>query len=592
MNNLLNEKINSIPKKPGCYLWKNIHGDVIYVGKAKNLYNRVHQYFDRLVSIKTNALIKEIFDIEYFIVSNPNEALILENNLIKKHYPKYNIVLKDSSEYPYIVITNGNNPEVIYTRRIKNIKGKIYGPLADVNLDKYELYKFISEISPFPKKGILNNEKSLFEEMYLTNNKLEKINITKELLYEEFIKFIDDLFHGKTTLILQKLNTMEKNAVDRWDFEHAQKYKNLATAVQNLSSSQIVQLIKKTHADFFCYYQEDELVSINIFNYVDGKLLSKHNSIHKIYTDINETISSAIVQYYNVNILPKEVIVSLKEEYINELAEIFETKFFQPINNTNKKIMNIGLDNAKIYLKNNKLNWEKKYNLTTGACEKLANLLKIKQANYIEIFDNSNINLQHSVAAMVCFKNGLPSKNDYRKFNLENLENKSDFHFMKEIIYRQYSKLLSNQMPLPDLIIVDGGSIQVNAALISLNKLGILSVPLIGLKKDSHHNTNSIVLSNGNEIILDKKSEVFLFLKNMQDEVHRFAISFYRSKHLKNFLNSKINEISGIGKNTIDKLSKYYLTIDEIKNASLEELCQIIPKKIAIKLIEGLNLKN
>ena len=584
MHDLLKKKIALIPKKPGCYLWKNVAGDVIYVGKAKNLYNRTHQYFERTQNLKTNSLVKEIFDVDYFVVSNANEALILENNLIKKYYPKYNIVLKDSSEYPYIVITDGNEPQVLYTRRIKNIKGKFYGPLADANLDKYELYKFINEISPFPKKGILNDQKSLFEQIYMSiNNQPEKL-VTKQFLYDEFKKFVDDLFHGKVTIVLKQLEKMEANAVSRWDFEHAEKYKNLSFAIQNLCTSQIVQLMKKTHADFFCFYQENELLSINIFNYLDGKLLAKHNSIHKIYIDINETISSAIVQYYNVNLLPSEVIVSLKDEQLNELKETFKINFSAPNSTINKKIMNIGLENAKIYFKNNKLSWARKYDLTIGACQELSNILQIPKANYIEVFDNSNINLQHSVSAMVCFKNGVPSKNDYRKFNLETNDIKSDFHFMKEVIYRRYSRLLENKVVLPDLIIVDGGIIQINAALSSLNELGIKSIPLIGLKKDDHHNTNCIVLASGDEKYLDKKSPAFLFLKNLQDEVHRYAISFYRSKHLKNFLQSQFDEIPGIGKATINKLSNYYSTIDEIKNASLEELIQLVPKKIALKL--------
>lgn len=585
-HDIIINKLKLIPHKPGCYLWKNINNEVIYVGKAKDLFNRTHQYFDKNKTYKINALVNDIHDIDYFIVKDSNEALILENNLIKKYLPKYNTLLKDSSEYPYIVITNTKIPKIIYTRKYQAIKGKYYGPLADSKFNRYELYKFLLEIAPLKQEGILKNEKGLFYDIYLQNNP----KISEEEIFKKWRLFIDNLFHGKSKEIINAIKLLENAAVERLDFEHAEKYKNLILSIKNLTNSQIVQLTKKEHIDYFCYYQEDENIVFNVFNYINGKLISKHNSIHKIYDEFNDVVESVISQYYSNNLKPKHVFVSLPNDNLKNLSSNLNIKFSAPLSKKNQEIMGIGISNAKTYLNNHKLVIDKKLSLTSLACEELAKILNIKSANYIEAFDNSNINLQHAVSGMVVFKNGQPFKKGYRKYKLNEDNIKSDFHYMQEVIFRRYSRILETNQKLPDLIIVDGGQIQVKATLISLEKLNLKNkISIIGLKKDNNHKTNTIVLENNEEIKIDHKSNVFLFLTNIQDEVHKFAISFYRQKHLNAEFKLFLDDIPGVGKKTKLKLMNNYPTINDLINVNLQELEQIVPKKIALLIKNKLN---
>lgn len=587
-NENLKQKMTTIPKLPGCYLWKNIHNEVIYVGKAKNLFNRTHQYFDNNKTWKINTLVKEINDVDYIITNTANEALILENNLIKKYWPKFNTLLKDSSEYPYIVVTNEKIPQILYTRKYNKVKGKYYGPLADSKFNRYELFKFLNELAPFKQEGALKGWTGWFYDFYVNMNQNET-NISETMIYDGWRQFIDDLFHGKTQTIIKFIEQMQANAVDRWDFEQAQKYKNLCFALQDLSTSQIVQLTKKDHSDYFCYWQQDDEIVFNVFNYIEGKLISKHNSIHKIYDDFNDVVESVVMQYYSNNIVPKKVIISLPEDKISILSETFATTFSSPTAKIDQEIMLIGITNAKTYLKNHQLALHKKLAITSQATEELANILGIKKANYIEAFDNSNLNLQHAVSGMVVFKNGLASKKDYRKYKLDESKLKSDFHYMQEVIYRRYHRLITNNEQLPDLIIVDGGQIQVHAALISLQKLGLDDVvPIIGLKKNEHHKTKSIVLADDTEINLLKTSNVYLFLTHIQDEVHRFAISFYRHKHSNDNFKLFLDEISGIGSKTKQKLFSVYPSLNELKKASLTELQQIVSNKLAVEIKQKL----
>lgn len=583
-NEYLRQKMALLPKKPGCYLWKNSNGDVIYVGKAKNLYNRMHQYFDKNTTYKTQLLVEEIADFSYIIVNNVNESLVLENNLIKKYWPKYNILLKDSSEYPYILITDEVHPRILYTHRYGQIKGKYYGPLADSSFNRYGLYKLLNEISPFKKSGPLQNSSSLYLEMYKANKQSESYDLAD--VYKQWKKYIDDLFNGKATDLIELMHQRELSSVERLDFEQANRYKELAEALESISKSQIVQLANNQNTDYIAYYEKDGDLAINIFSYWDGKLLSKHNSIHKIYDDVSESLINFLMQYYSVNAIPPKVVVSLSSEELLELSEVFETDFSLPKQNSEAAILQMGLVNAKDYLVNHVLLANKKYDRTIGACEELVKLLNIPSARQIEIFDNSNINLEDPVSGMVCFVNGRPNKKLYRKYHLQPDFKASDYHFMKQVIYRRYERVLKNGAQFPDLIIVDGGKPQVNAALESLTVLGIANeVNLIGLKKDNNHKTDAIVLTNGTEIQLDKKSALYYLLLNMQEEVHQFAISFFRKQHIKSQLTSIFDNIEGLGKIRRKKLLEHYPTIEDIKAVSLSELSQLLPLKIA-KLVK------
>ncbi len=593
MNEILKEKLKIIPKKSGCYLWKNKFNNVIYVGKAKNLFNRTHQYFDSTTNRKTMLLVNEIYDLDYIIVNNPNEALILENNLIRKYWPKYNILLKDSAKYPYIVLTNSQEPQLVYTHKYNKVNGKYYGPLADSKFNAYELYKFLNEISPFNRNGPLKNQISVFLQLYMQNENISSINeINRIDLANKWRKCVDDLFSSQNDQLQKFIIDLENKAVERLDFEHAEKYKNLLTCLNNLHESQIVEIIQKKHCDYFCYYQENDYIVFNIFTYLNGSLISKYNGIHKIYDEYNEfdeLLVNIIIQYYSNNLLPEKVIIMLNNEKLDELGNYFKIKFNVP-NSKEKEIIQMGITNAKSYLLNNRLIEQRNYDSTIGACNQLAKILNLPNIEVIEAFDNSNINLKHSISGMVSFKDGLPQKKEYRKYNLHTIENKSDFQYMQEVVYRRYKHLLDSKLKLPDLIIVDGGRIQIHAAMNSLKELNIENdVCVVGLKKNDKHQTHSLVLTNGNEIELDRKSGLFNLLCNIQNEVHNYAISFYRNKHIKSMINSFLDEIKGLGEKSKNKILQNYPNIYSIKNLTENELLQILSPKKAKLVVEAIN---
>ncbi|GAA5414440.1 excinuclease ABC subunit UvrC [Ureaplasma ceti] len=591
-NAYLKEKMALIPKKPGCYLWKNQAGKVIYVGKAKNLFNRTHQYFDKNVNYKTSKLVNEIADLDYIVVNNNNESLVLENNLIKKYWPKYNILLKDSSEYPYILITDEEHPRILYTRHYGTIKGKYYGPLADASFNRYELYKMLNEISPFKKQGPLYNQSSLYTEVYKLKNNLDDESVNIQALYKEWKKYIDDLFNGKSDSLVAIMREREEKSVLRLDFEEANRYKELGEALTKLSKSQIVQLASNKHTDYVAYYKNEDYLSINIFSYIDGKLLTKHNSIHQIYSELEEEVCIFLNQYYSNNVVPPKVVVSLDNEDLMNLSEIYNTKFESPNQTSDAEVLKMALLNAQDYLKNHFLITKKKEERTILAAEKLAELVNIPSARHIELFDNSNINLQDPVSGMVVFIDGQANKRLYRKYRLISDDNDSDYHFMKQVIYRRYSNLLRTGGEMPDLIIVDGGIMQIHAALESLTKLNLdTTLNIIGLKKDNQHKTDAIVLRNGEEIKLDKKSPFYFMLLNMQEEVHNYAISFFRKEHIRNAFKTFFDDIPGLGPVRRKKLLEHYPTMSDIEKAELHELAQIIPLKLAELIKQKLNFE-
>nr|MDE5617665.1 excinuclease ABC subunit UvrC [Ureaplasma sp.] len=326
--------------------------------------------------------------------------------------------------------------------------------------------------------------------------------------------------------------------------------------------------------------------------YLNGSLISKYNDIHKIYDeydDLDELLVNIIIQYYSNNLLPEKVIVMLNNEKIKELVDYFKIKFEVP-NSKEKEIMQMGITNAKSYLLNNRLSEQRNYDSTIGACNELAKILNIPNIEFIEAFDNSNINLKHSISAMVSFKNGLPQKNEYRKYNLQTTENKSDFQYMQEVIYRRYKYLLDSNLRLPDLIIVDGGKLQIHAALNSLKELNIENnITIIGLKKNNKHQTHSIVFSNDKEMELDRKSGLFNLLCNIQNEVHNYAISFYRSKHIKSMITSFLDDIKGLGEKSKNKILQNYPNMSLLNRLTENELLQILPSKKAKLVIDAIN---
>ncbi|EDX53283.1 excinuclease ABC subunit UvrC [Ureaplasma urealyticum] len=582
MNDLLKTKLKLIPHKPGCYLWKDEFDQIIYIGKAKDLYNRTHSYFNGPKDNKTSKLVSNIKDLEYIVVNNVNEALILENNLIKTHRPKYNILLKDGSNYPYIMITNEQYPRLKYVRTYDKNKGIYFGPLAD-STNKYQLFNLLNSIFSFNKCNHQPHQKCIYYDLHRC------INQVQPQTYEKAIAEVKEIFKGNLDHILAILENKEQHAVAKLDFENAQKYAEQQKALTYIINSGLVQLDNNESFDVVGFYEKNNYLVIIIFNYVKGKLLNKSADTFAIYDhEINELITSFLMQYYSQNKISTKIIVSLDDDNLLSLSQRFKTKFINAQTKFHKQILKLAFDNAILYFDSNIKSVINKQNELDEALNQLKQILKLPDLSMIECFDNSNINLSLPIAGMIVYQNGKLNNKLNRKYNLMTTKNASDYHFMIEVITRRYQRLVSQHQKLPNLIVVDGGKLQVNAALYALEQLQI-SIPLIGLKKDQKHKTNAIVLANGDEIILDRKSVLYKFLANMQNDVHNYAISFLRNKHTKSIFNSLLNDVQGLGKKRLNELLNYYDSINDLKSASDQELLQFLPKNVLVNLREKLN---
>ena len=589
MNDNLKEKLNNIPKKPGVYLWKDKYNEVIYVGKAINLYNRTHQYFLFLQNLRRTQLANNIYDLDYVVTKNDNEAFILENNLIKKYQPKYNVLLKDGSNYPYILLTNEKDPRLLYTRIIKKNNGKYYGPISAGIKNKYDIYNLVLELFPLRKCNIVPKEKCLYYDLHqCVGPCINKIDINT---YKTIKSNIDAFFHGEYKDIIAKLKEQELQLAQNLNFEQAQQKKELIEAIQNLTINQTVQLASLDSTDIVAYKVIDNKIGIVVFGYTNGKLLTKFDSVEDIYDDNDtEVVANYLMQYYEKFDHPKILYVSLDEQNIKLLEESLKITIKNPTKGQMKQIMLSALENADVIIKNSLRSKQNKLARTVIANEELRQLLKMESLNRIELFDNSHIDNVDRVGAMVVFENGIANKKLYRKFIIKDQTSQDDLAYMKEVLYRRYSKMLKNEEALPDLIIVDGAKLQVEVANAILKELKIdLLVNVIGLKKNDEHKTKSIILKNYSEIILDKKSNLYFYLLNMQEEVHRFAISFFRQRHTKSLFSSELDHIEGLGSKRKSLLMQAFNNIYEIKNATLEQLKQVVPLNVALKLKEKFN---
>ena len=577
------EKIKLIPEKPGCYLWKDKNQNILYIGKSKNLLKRTKQYFDKSHNGRITKLVRNIADVDYIVVKNENEALILENNLINKHKPKYNILLKDSSNYPYIMVSNETHPRIKYTHRYIKNSGTYYGPFATKDNNIYEIYKFLERIIPFRKCNPIPKKTCIYYDM---NRCLGPcINKIGKEDYDVLKNNIHDIFNKKAVNIINDLKKKELNASDNEDFLDAKKYLDLQIGLKSIIDNQNVQFNNQDDIDIISFLVDDDTISIYIFNFINGFLINKHNHISKIYSEINEALISYLMQYYSTNKVPKKIYINIDSDELDNLSEVLNTKIIAAKKGKYFDLINQGLINAKDDLKVNKTKYLIEYDKTIKAVDDLAQLINIDSANRIEAFDNSNLFLSTPVSAVVVCENGKFNKSKYRKFNLTSEENKSDYQYMYEVIKRRYSRQIKNNQLLPELIIVDGGKIQVSAANLALSELNLTSqIAVIGLKKNSKHKTHSIIDANFNEIELDNKTNVYWFLSNIQEEIHRFVINFFRTKRNKSLFVSLLDGVKGIGSVTKNKILTIYPNILEIDNVDVKILCQIMPEKIAIEL--------
>lgn len=586
-------KLSLVPKKPGCYQMYNARGEIIYVGKAKILQNRLKSYFTGSHDAKTTRMLQDVVNFEYIITHSELEAFLLESNFIKKNRPKYNILLMDDKSYPYILITNEENPRLLMTRDVKKEHKKknqyLFGPYPNAKACR-DIVEILNKVYPFRKCHNIPNKACLYS--HLNQCLAPCINKCSRNDYTESIKsamrFLNGSSNELTTILKQKMEEASNNL----EFEQAMEYRDTINSINEIVEKQTMELNDGISKDIFGYYSKDGLVAIQVLHMRSGKIIERSGEIFDLIGEIDEAILSYIYQFYDDtnNLVPKEIIIPYLEEY-QILSELLSTKVIVPVKGIKKQLLNNVMENAK----NNIDNLQKmrliEIEKTKKPLEDLAKLLDINYPKVIELFDNSNIQGATPVSAMVRYVDGKPSYKDYRKYKVKTVKGPDDYHTMMEVIERRYKRLLVENANLPDMIIVDGGKTQVKAASIVLKKLNIENeITLIGLLKDDHHRTRGMVDKNFSEIFIDKKSDLFLLLEAMQDEVHRFAITFFKTRHNKLSMTSILDEIPGIGKQRKKLLLETYGTVDEIKHTTVEKLKSLgIPEKIAEELLETLN---
>jgi excinuclease ABC subunit C len=534
------EKLNNLPKQPGCYLMKNKEGEIIYVGKAKNLFNRVRSYFVGSHDGKTTALVSQIEDFEYIITSSETEAFVLEMNLIKKHQPHYNIKLTDDKRYPYICLTLEEHPRIFYTREL-NKKAKYYGPYPNATAAR-EVVDILNKVYPLRKCYRLPKKECLYYHLGQCLGPCIKEITTQD--YENILPEINAFLKGNNKERIKNLEKKMKEASKNLNFEKAKEYRNMMRHLSAVVEKQKMEL-SLDDTDVFGYVTTKNYISVQIFHIRDYKMVERTGSLLGLIDNPEETFISFINQFYLIAgyPLPKEIL--LPKIDLSGLAREIKNICFIPQRGKKKEMVDLVMVNAQekidLLIKKEK----RKYEKSEGAMIELAKILALDSIRTIEAFDNSNIQGSSSVSAMVSYKNGLPNKKEYRKYKVKTVKDADDYHTMEEVIERRYSRLQKEGKQFPDLIIVDGGKPQVTAAETALKRLH-LQIPVLGLFKDDKHKTQGLFYKN-KEIKIDKKSGLFLFLTALQDEVHRYAISFHHLVHTKNTFISGLEKIKGIG---------------------------------------------
>lgn len=577
---MIKEKLALVPALPGSYQMKNDKGVIIYVGKAKNLKNRLKSYFTGRVTGKTKKLVSEIVDFDYIVTGSELEAFILEINLIKKYDPKYNILLKDDKSYPYIEFKNDKFPSLIVKREINiNKKNKmLFGPYPNVHAAR-RLVNLINRLYPLKKCDKMPKKECLYYHIgeclgYCVHKNIDTTDLRNEII---------SILNGHDDILINKITEKIKVNSDNLNFEVALELKNELDYIKVVFEKQKVELNDGVNRDIFNYYYDNGYISIVVFFLRNGKLVGNKKNIFPLIDDIKETLEYYIVNFYSKkNLVPKEIIVPEMLD-IELLNSVIDAKVITTSKGRKNHLFLLAGTNAKINLQNNiemeYRNNEKSY----GACRELGNILGVDNLSVIESFDNSNLFGTFTVSGMVTFVDGLPSKKDYRKFKISQEQN-DDVGSMKEVIYRRYQSVLMNRGRIPDLILVDGGINQINACNSVLSDLN-LHIKVCGLAKDDKHSLSELIDGDTlNSYKIDKRSNVFYLLTRISDEVHRFTINYHRQIRSKGSISSVLEEVEGIGNTRRRELIKKYGSLKKMMDASVEELSSIVPLNIAENL--------
>lgn len=575
------EKLALVPTKPGSYQMKNKDGVIIYVGKAKNLKNRLKSYFTGTVTGKTRRLVEDIDDFEYIVTSSELESLILEITLIKKYDPKYNILLKDDKTYPYIELTKEKYPRLKIVRNTKRKKTKdhLYGPYPNVSAAR-KTVNMINRIYPLRKCDNLKKELCLYYHIHECLGYCVK-EVPKEEI-NQMKKEITSFLKGDSKEIVEKIKKEMNKASEAMNYEKALELKNMLEDIDITLRRQKIDLNKGYQFDLVNYYKDENYLSIEIFFIRDGLLFGRHNEIIQTMIDPEDEVTEYIIKFYDKQgILPKELY--LPEGLNSELiSEYFDLKTYTPQKGKLKKLLDLAQENAKEQLDLQEETLKKDDNLRKDAIEELKQLLNLEQVSRMESFDNSHLFGTFYVGGMVVFEDFLPRKNEYRKFKIST-EVKDDLSAMKEVLYRRYYKVLMENLQKPDLIVMDGGKLQISVAKEIIDSLG-LNIPIIGLVKDNNHKTSYIMNDKYEILEVSKDSNLFLFFTRIQEEVHRYAITYHRNIKAKGMLSSVLDVVPGIGEVRKKELLKRFGSLKRLKEASIEELSEVVSKEVAKNL--------
>ena len=589
MNNLIKSKLELLPNSPGCYIHKDKNGTIIYVGKAKNLRNRVRSYFRGSHDTKTEALVSEIVDFEFIVTESNIEALLLEINLIKENKPKYNIMLKDDKSYPFIKITNECYPRLIITRQVKKDGGLYFGPYPDVGAAN-EIKRLLDRIFPFRK--CTNPPSKVCFYYHIGQCMAHTVCHKDEAYFKAMSQEVSDFLKGQDDKIIDELKSKMALAAQNMEFERAAEYRDLIQAIGTLRTKQRVMAKDLQNRDVFGYYVDKGWMCVQVFFVRQGKLIERDVNLFPYYNDPDEDFLTYVGQFYQEksHLVPNEILIpqDIDEEAVKALVD---TKVIKPQRGEKKQLVNLAIKNARVSLEQKFNLLEKSVEKTQGAIENLGRLLQIPTPVRIESFDNSNIMGTSPVSAMVVFVNGKPSKKDYRKYKIKTVVGPDDYASMREVIRRRYGRVQRDGLTPPDLIVIDGGQGQVNIAKQVIQEELGLDIPIAGLQKNDKHQTHELLFGDPLEVVeLSRNSQEFFLLQRIQDEVHRFAITFHRQLRSKNSFSSQLDGIEGLGPKRKQNLMKYFKSLTKIKEASVDDIVNVgIPRAVAEAVHQHLN---
>ncbi|VIU85964.1 excinuclease, subunit C [Streptococcus pneumoniae] len=589
MNNLIKPKLELLPTSPGCYIYKDKNGTIIYVGKAKNLRNRVRSYFRGSHDTKTEALVSEIVDFEFIVTESNIEALLLEINLIKENKPKYNIMLKDDKSYPFIKITNEHYPRLIITRQVKKDGGLYFGPYPDVGAAN-EIKRLLDRIFPFRK--CTNPPSKVCFYYHIGQCMAHTICKNDEAYFKSMAQEVSDFLKGQDDKIIDDLKSKMAVTAQSMEFERAAEYRDLIQAIGTLRTKQRVMAKDLQNRDVFGYYVDKGWMCVQVFFVRQGKLIERDINLFPYFNDPDEDFLTYVGQFYQEksHLVPNEVLIpqDIDEEAVKALVD---TKILKPQRGEKKQLVNLAIKNARVSLEQKFNLLEKSVEKTQGAIENLGRLLQIPTPVRIESFDNSNIMGTSPVSAMVVFVNGRPSKKDYRKYKIKTVVGPDDYASMREVIRRRYGRVQREALTPPDLIVIDGGQGQVNIAKQVIQEELGLDIPIAGLQKNDKHQTHELLFGDPLEVVdLSRNSQEFFLLQRIQDEVHRFAITFHRQLRSKNSFSSQLDGIDGLGPKRKQNLMRHFKSLTKIKEAGVDEIVEVgVPRAVAEAVQRKLN---